>query len=485
MLGVHIPRMAKTWLQVPALVVTLVLPVRAQTTAIRNVSVVDVVTGRLIPAQTVVVTGNRISRMGPASGVVLEPASRLIDGTGKFLIPGLWDMHVHAATPWFGAYFMPLLVANGVTGVREMFSTTAAVEIWRKRIGSGESVGPRVGQFGSLVDGTPPIWPGSVVASTALDGRRIVDSLKAARVEFVKVYSRLSPEAFRAIAARSKEVGISFAGHIPSLVAAREAARLGQRTVEHLTQVLLACSTREDEFLDQSRRAVASAKGWDSAGVISRGRIEALLASYDVTRCEQVADAFKAAGTYMVPTTTVLRSIANLDDPRLGTDPRLKYIPAFMKDGWDPKKDFRFSMLKPADWALRKVLHARELEVLRLLQRRGVKILAGTDLANPFIFAGASLHDELGLLVSIGMTPLQALQSATIEPARFLGVADSLGSIGLGRVADLVLLSANPLTAIGNVAKIDVVIANGRVFDAAAREALFKAAEALAARPPS
>ncbi len=430
MLGVHIPRMAKTWLQVPALVVTLVLPVRAQTTAIRNVSVVDVVTGRLIPAQTVVVTGNRISRMGPASGVVLEPASRLIDGTGKFLIPGLWDMHVHAATPWFGAYFMPLLVANGVTGVREMFSTTAAVEIWRKRIGSGESVGPRVGQFGSLVDGTPPIWPGSVVASTALDGRRIVDSLKAARVEFVKVYSRLSPEAFRAIAARSKEVGISFAGHIPSLVAAREAARLGQRTVEHLTQVLLACSNREDEFLDQSRRAVASAKGWDSAGVISRGRIEALLASYDVTRCEQVADAFKAAGTYMVPTTTVLRSIANLDDPRLGTDPRLKYIPAFMKDGWDPKKDFRFSMLKPADWALRKVLHARELEVLRLLQRRGVKILAGTDLANPFIFAGASLHDELGLLVSIGMTPLQALQSATIEPARFLGVADSLGSIG-------------------------------------------------------
>lgn len=154
-------------------------------------------------------------------------------------------------------------------------------------------------------------------------------------------------------------------------MSAREAASLGQRTVEHLTQVLLACSTREDEFLDQSRRAVASAKGWDSAGVVSRGRVEALVASYDAKRCEQVADAFKAAGTVMVPTTTVLRSIANLDDPTLGRDPRLKYIPTFMKDGWDPKKDFRFSMLKPADWALRKVLHARELEVLRLLQRRG------------------------------------------------------------------------------------------------------------------
>lgn len=168
--------MTKSFLQVSALVVALVLPVAAQTTAIRNVSVVDVETGRLISGQTVVITGNRISRMEPASGVVVESAARTIDGTGKFLIPGLWDMHVHAATPWFGAYFMPLLVAHGVTGVREMFSTTTAVDIWRKRIASGESVGPRVGQFGSLVDGTPPIWPGSVVASTADDGRRIVDS---------------------------------------------------------------------------------------------------------------------------------------------------------------------------------------------------------------------------------------------------------------------------------------------------------------------
>ncbi len=485
MLGAHIPEMTKISLAVAALVVTLVLPVAAQTTAIRNVTVVDVEAGGLIPGQTVVVAGNRIRQMGAVGSVVVESTARIIDGTGKFLSPGLWDMHVHAATPWFGDYFMSLLVAHGVTGVREMFSATAAVEAWRKRIASGASVGPRVGQFGSLVDGTPPIWPGSVVATTADDGRRIVDSLRAAKVEFVKVYSRLSPEAFRAIAARSKETGITFAGHIPNLVSAAEAARLGQRTVEHLTQVVLACSTREEAFLDQSRRAVASAKGWDSAGVVSRGRVEALVASYDPIRCERVADAFKAAGTVMVPTTTVLRSIANLDDPTLGGDPRLKYIPAFLKDGWDPKKDFRFSMLKPADWALRKVLYARELDVLRVLHRRGVRILAGTDLANPFIFAGASLHDELGLLVSIGMTPLQALQSATIEPARFLGLADSLGSVGPGRVADLVLLSANPLTVIGNVAKIEVVIANGRVFDAAARQALLTAAAALAARPPS
>lgn len=459
--------------------------VTAQSTAITNVSVVEVETGRLLPAQTVVVTGNRITDMGPASRVKVGSAARAIDGTGKFLIPGLWDMHVHAATPWFGNYFMPLLVAHGVTGVREMFSATQAVGVWRQRIASGQAAGPRVGQFGSLVDGAPAIWPGSIEAVTATDGRRIVDSLKAAKVEFVKVYSRLSPEAFRAIAARSRDIGIPFAGHVPNLISAVEAARLGQRTVEHLTQVLLACSTREDEFLAQSRAAVASPKGWDSAGVVSRGRVRALLDSYDAKRCERVADAFKAAGTVMVPTTVVLRSVAYLDDSTLARDPRLKYIPGFLKSGWNPKSDFRFSMLTPADWALRKTLHARELDLLRLLHRRGVKFLAGTDLANPFIYPGSSLHDELGLLVSIGMTPLEALQSATIEPARFLGLADSLGTVGAGRVADLVLLSANPLTDIRNVATIEVVIANGRVFDAAAREALFKAAEALAARPPS
>ena len=128
-------------------------------TATTNVSVVDVTSGRLLAGQTVVVTGNRITELGPAGRVKVPAPARTIDGTGKYLIPGLWDIHVHAATPWFGNYFMPLLVAHGITGVREMFSATQAVDVWRQRIGSGQAVGPRVGLFGSLVDGSPPIWP--------------------------------------------------------------------------------------------------------------------------------------------------------------------------------------------------------------------------------------------------------------------------------------------------------------------------------------
>jgi len=468
-----------------SLAVLAAAPLAAQSpaTAITQVSVVDVVRGRLVPDQTVLVVGNRIVSVGPARSAAVPAGAREISGAGKFLIPGLWDMHVHAVTDWFGWFFLPQLVANGVTGVRDLFTTAEAVATWRKRIGSGEVPGPRVGAFGSLVDGDPPIWgPQSVVARNPAEGRRVVDSLAAAKVDFVKVYSRLDPATFAAIAERARAVGIPFAGHVPQLVPAREAAQLGQRTIEHLTQVVLGCSHREAEFLAQSRAAFESPGKWDSLGVLSRGRIAALLDSQDPARCDELADAFKAAGTYLVPTTTVLRSVAYLDDSTLALDPRLKYIPAFLKTGWNPKTDFRFRTRTPADWAAAKKLHARELELIGLMHRRGVRILAGTDLANPYLYPGSSLHDELSLLVQVGLTPLEALRAATIEPARFLGVTDSLGSVAPGQVADLVLLDANPLASIEAVRRVAVVVADGRVYDAAARARIMAEAEQRAAR---
>ncbi len=458
---------------------------QAPTTAITRVTVVDVERGRLIPDQTVVILGNRIATVGPARTTTVPAGARVVPGTGKFLIPGLWDMHVHAVTEWFGEYFLSQLVAHGVTGVRDLFTTTEAVAAWRKRIGAGEFPGPRVGAFGSLVDGDPPIWgPQSVVARTPAEGRRVVDSLAAARVDFVKVYSRLDPATFAAIAERATAVGIPFAGHVPQLVTAAEAARLGQRTIEHLTQVILGCSSREDEFIAQSRLAFDSPRKWDSIGVLNRGRVGALLESQDPARCDRLADTFKSAGTYLVPTTTVLRSVAYLDDSTLAEDPRLKYIPAFLKTGWNPKTDFRFRARTAADWAAAKALHARELELIGLMYRRGVRILAGTDLANPYLYPGSSLHDELSLLVRVGMTPLDALRAATLEPARFLGAADSLGTVAAGRVADLVLLDGDPLASIEAVRRVAVVVADGRVYDAADRARIMAEAEQRAARGP-
>ena len=468
------------------LLVVILLQAPPQTgVAITNVNIVDVDRGRTTAGQTVLLSGNRITAVGPAGSTTVPAGTRTIDGRGKYLIPGLWDMHVHAATPWFGEFFMPLLVARGVTGVRDMFTTAEYVAEWRRRVRTGEWAGPRVGAFGQLVDGDPPIWPGSVVAKTAADGRRIVDSMKAAGADFVKVYSRLLPETFFAIAARAKEVGIPFAGHVPSLVKAADAAKAGagMRTIEHLQQSFQGCSSREDVLIAQYTAAAESAKRWDSAGVISRGQVRPILESFDPARCGRLAETFVASGTWMVPTLTVLRSVANLDDSTLAADPRLVAIPQFLKGGWNPKADFRFKMLTAADWALRKQVYARQLEIARLFHRKGVKFLAGTDLANPYIFPGSSLHDELGLLVSVGFTPAEALQAATTEPARFLG-ADSLGVVAVGKVADLVLLDANPLNEIGNVRLVSMVIADGRVYDAAARRQIQAEAERRAAAAP-
>lgn len=170
--------------------------------------------------------------------------------------------------------------------------------------------------------------------------------------------------------------------------------------------------------------------------------------------------------------------------PTLAADPRLELVPAFLKSGWNPAADFRFRMLTPADWALRRKVYARQLEVVRIFREAGVRFLAGTDLANPYIFAGGSLHDELALFVATGFTPIEALRAATIDPARFLRMTDSLGTVAVGKVADLVLLDADPLANIEHVRRVSVVIANGRVYDEAERTKILADAKRRAAAAP-
>ncbi len=457
-------------------------PSHAQVTVIDAVTVVDVEQGALRPNLRIRIAGNRIVALEPSGGAVPAGAT-VVDGRGQFLIPGLWDAHVHAVTPWSGAHFLPLLLAHGVTAVRDLFTTRQAVEQWRTRIAQGFP-GPRVGAFGALVDGDPPIWgPQSVVARSPADGRRLVDSL-AAGGGFVKVYSRLDSATYVAIARQASTRGVPFAGHVPQMISAAHASDLGQRTIEHSTQLLLGCSAREQEYLAQNRAAWATPAKWDSVMALGRSRGSSILDSYDESRCRDLAARLKRNGTVLVPTITVLRSVAYLDDTALARDPRLKYIPAFLKNGWNPRADFRFNRLTPSDWTRRKAAHARELEVFRLLHQAGVPMLAGTDLANPYIFPGSSLHDELANLVAIGMTPAEALQAATIGPARLFGLSDSLGAIAPGQLADLVLLDADPLADIQNVRRVATVVADGRVYGRDAIARLLAEGEGRAARPP-
>ena len=449
--------------------------------AIRDVSVIDVATGSVTPARTLIVSGRRITAVGPATSVTVPANATVVDGQGGFVIPGLWDMHVHATTPDLEDLFLPLLLAHGITGIRDTWGGMGSIDSARTKLKRGVYVGPRVTGAGNLVDGTPPIWPGSLGVATPEAAKRAVDSLAKIGAGFIKVYSRLSPEAFRAIADQSKQLGLPFAGHIPTLVPAAEASDLGQLTVEHLTGVLLGCS-RDEERLRNDIRAAVTSGGWDSAGVVSRRQAQAALDSYDAERCRALGRRFAKNGTWMVPTITVLRSTAYLDDRTLAADPRLAFIPSGMASYWNPKQDFRFRTLTADDWARRKATFKRQVEIVGVLKREGVRFLAGTDLANPYIYPGSSLHDELRNLVDAGFTPVQALQTATIEPARFYRATDSLGAVSKGYLADLVVLDANPLEDIRNSTRIRAVLMDGRLYDRKALDALLVAGQERAKR---
>ncbi|MCC6929842.1 MAG: amidohydrolase family protein [Gemmatimonadaceae bacterium] len=459
-----------SWAQQPARAATAV--------AIRHATVIDVASGRLTSGQTIVIEGARIRAVTPDARANVPSGARVVDASGRFVIPGLWDMHVHAVGPMIDRLFLPPLAAMGVTGVRDMWGRFAWYDSARAQGARGELVTPRLVGPGHILDGAPAIWPGSTGVKDAAEARRMVDSLAAGGAAFIKVYSRLSPDEFRAAAAQATARGLPFAGHVPSLVSVGEASDRGMKSIEHLQMIVNACSRDEEAMRADYAAAQASPKGWDSAGVVARVQSRRIVDTFDEARCRALAERLRKNGTWMVPTMTVLRSIAYLDDSTLAADPRMAYVPRFFTAGWNPKNDFRFRMMTAQDWAVRKEVFAEQQKIVTLLHKAGVQFLAGTDLSNPYIFPGFSLHEELRNLVAAGFTPREALQAATLNPARYLNATDSLGTVQAGKLADLVVLDANPLENIANTERIHAVVLNGLLVDSAQRTKLLDDAKA-------
>src|SRR4051794_14419423 len=304
------------------------LPARAEDAPARalaftGVTVIDATGAPARPDMTVVVTGDRIRAVGKSGEVVVPEGAQVVDGEGKYLIPGLWDMHVHTADP----SFLPLYLANGVTGVRDMHAMDPdAIFGLRKQVQDGKQPGPRVVAAGPLVDGPKPFVPGSLVAADAAGGREAVRKLKKMGADFVKVYTKLPREAYLAIADEAKKQGLTFAGHLPESVSAAEASDLGQKSIEHLTGVELACSDREDELRREAVAALAKADNqaaWDLLGRIGVRAAD----SFGEKKARALYARFVRNGTWQVPTLTVLRSLVSLDDPKFTADPRVRYMP--------------------------------------------------------------------------------------------------------------------------------------------------------------
>lgn len=426
--------------------------------ALTNVTVIDTTGSRPGERATVVITGDRISEIGEPAKVAIPKGAQTVDGTGKYLLPGLWDMHMHLSL--VSEHALPLFIANGVTGVCDMGGELEQIDQWREQITKGTRSGPRIVRAGPIVDG-PRKEEGQhrQTVNNAAEARQAVEALKKRGVDFIKVYHFLSRDAYFALADEAKKQAISFAGHIPNGVSPREASDAGQRRLEH-TAVLL-----------QALIALANKEG--------RNQKQLTADAFDKLAGAEGTELFQAMaknGTWHTPTLVVAQSFLLRSEMAAKPDERRKYIAAMTKEHWEKHNPVPQNV-SAEDMAERKKALEKMIEIVGTMRRAGVSILAGTDPPTRDVFPGFSLHDELALLVKAGLSPLEAIQAATLNAAKCLGLTDSYGAVETGKVADLLLLDADPLGDIANIRKIAAVVAGGKYFGRPALDEMLRKTE--------
>jgi len=423
--------------------------------AIVHVGVVDVAQGELLPDQTVLITEDRIVWVGPADEARVPDATKVLEGTGKFLIPGLWDMHVHLQWVWDAQISLPMFIAFGVTGVRDMASDVQtpskdqpglpALLAWREQIARGELVGPRLLALSS--------WPVATDRQTRGDAEALIDEFIERGADFVKVLQGLSAEVYFDIVYSAEERGLSVAGHVPLSVGMIEASNAGQVSIEHAR-----------DFLFDGFRGSAEWRRTTNTQNPPTAILRRMVDEHDPALVRRVAKVMAKNGTRYVPTHVTRRFDAFADDQAFLDDPRQVYVPALRWDSWafdagnviarDPTPEGRAVLMD---------FYTKGLEATRTALDAGVAVLAGTDSNDSYVFPGSSLHDELQELVKAGLSPAQVLRTATQAGAEFLGRTEDHGAIEAGKKADLVLLRDNPLGDISHTRSIDAVIFDGRL----------------------
>jgi imidazolonepropionase-like amidohydrolase len=396
-------------------------PVSAQqrtALAITHVTVIDCTGAPPKPNSTVLIAGGHITAVGPSDSVSIPAGAHVVDGTGKFLIPGLWDMHGHLTDATDDAF--PLLIMNGVTGVRDMGGDLAQIDRWRSEIAQGTRVGPHIIRAGPFVDGPKTGVTNRLTVRTPDEARQAVRDLKAKGVDFIKVHNALPPAAFFALMDEARKEHIPVAIHLPRGVSAAEASDAGAASLEHV------------ETLNESAlwRRGATAKTVEQAVDENLGPMG-----------QQLFERFVKNGTWYVPTLVAY------------------------------ERGFVLWSNDPASLGPRLAVARKQMDVVAKMHKAGVQIMAGSDFSDWALVPGIDLHNELALLVESGFTPLEALQTATLNPAKFLGKTDTYGTIQVGRVADLVLLDMNPLEDISHTRKIHAVVLGGTFYPLASLRA--------------
>jgi imidazolonepropionase-like amidohydrolase len=434
---------------------------------------------------TVSVYGGMIEWIGAASDCN-RPAHKdelQFDARGKFLIPGLWDMHTHVAginadPAWSKDVLLPLLVANGITGIRDMGSDLHALQQWRREIASGALLGPQIVAAGPMLLPAPrpgkanSTDPSVLEVGTPEEARAAVDQLQKRGADFIKVI-QLSREAYFAVAEESKKDGITFVGHIPTAVTAGEASAAGQKSIEHIiySSLALDCSSEAVELRRSLLEAAAKRDRSDAAVYDDADK------TFSPEKAAALWTTFNRNGTWVTPTLYSISIVAHAAQMS-PDDPLLAYVPLALRKEWRPSGPPSQKELADAAWWERQYENDRKLT--GEMHRAGVRLLAGSDSLDRYVFPGSSLHHELRELVAAGLTPQQALQTATENPAEFLGRKNE-GTIAAGRRADMVLLDADPSQEIANTQKISGVVLAGQFLQRKDVDALLEKSRAAAA----
>ena len=438
--------------------------------AIEHVAVVNPGGSEAQPDRTIVVSGQTIIAVVPANTFKHTASLRLIDGHGKFVIPGLWDMHMHFRD---ASRDLKMDVANGVLGLRDMGDVAKEVFPLRDAIAQGKQAGPKIIACGPIIDG-PNSWSNpkfTISVKTADEAREVLRSLKQQTADCVKVYDGLSRDSYFALIDEANKLGLRVVGHLPSAISVREASNAGQQTLEH-GMALAGGSTAEAVYI---QRHLDSSAFQEALRTKNFTLIPAKIASDETVMldhfsqilADETYSLLAKNGTFLTPTLVTQRALTFADDLIKENDPRMQYVSAEELSWWKPENGMLTKYRTPEYVAIRKREYDLLLKEVRRAQIVGVHLLAGTDITIPFTYPGFSLHDELALFVKAGLTPSQALETSTTNPALLLGLFKEWGRVSPGYRANFVLLNGDPLSDIANTKNIYAVVLNGKFLDRA------------------